>query len=77
MIYGDILKKYCSKEFGFDKNWTFKSNIIAVETFGDHCSKCFSIPEAAMNNGLQEFENLMKMVGYYTIFGYEEEVEFI
>lgn len=77
MVYGDILKKYCINEFGFNEEWSFKSHIITVETFGDHNSKCFNVPEKAMNEGLKEFEKLMKMIGYYTIYGYDEEVEFI
>ena len=75
--YSEILKKYCEKEFGYDNSWTFKANVCVVETFGDHESRCYKITEEMMESARSEFENLMKMVGYYTIFGYEEEVEFI
>ena len=75
--YAEILKKYCTKEFGFDDNWTFNANVCVVETFGEHNSKCYRVTNDLMKESQSEFENLMKMVGYYTIFGYEEEVEFI
>lgn len=75
--YSEILKRYCTKEFGYDDNWTFKANVCVVETFGDHNSRCYKITEEMMESAKSEFENLMKMVGYYTIFGYDEEVEFI
>lgn len=75
--YSEILKKYCAKEFGFNEDWAFKANVCVVETFGEHNSRCFKITEEMMESARSEFENLMKMVGYYTIFGYDEEVEFI
>ena len=30
-----------------------------------------------MESARSEFEKLMKMIGYYTIYGFDEEVEFI
>lgn len=75
--YAEILKKYCTENFGFNDEWTFNANVCVVETFGEHNSKCFHVTEEMMESARSEFENLMKMVGYYTIFGYEEEVEFI
>lgn len=77
MCYADILKKYCESEFGFDKSWDFKANVCVVETFGEHNSKCFKIPEKRIESARPEFEKLMKMIGYYTIYGYDEEVEFV
>ena len=77
LCYGDILKKYCEKEFNFDESWDFKANVCVVETFGEHNSKCFKITERRMEEARPEFEKLMKMIGYYTIYGYDEEVEFI
>ena len=77
LCYADILKKYCESEFGFDESWDFKANVCVVETFGEHNSKCFKIPEKRMETARPEFEKLMKMIGYYTIYGYDEEVEFI
>ena len=77
LCYSDILKKYCEKEFGYGEDWTFKANVCVVETFGEHNSKCFKVPEKRMEAARPEFEKLMKMIGYYTIYGYDEEVEFI
>lgn len=76
-IYSDILKRYAEKQYGFDSSWTFKSNVFVVETTGENSSACYSISNKLMDKGLNEFNKLMKMVGYYAIFGYNEEVEFI
>lgn len=75
--YSFVLKEYCKKEFGFNGNWTFDSNVFVVETTGDHNSACFNVPSTEIEKGLKEFEKLMKMIGYYTIYGYDEEVEFV
>lgn len=75
--YSYILKSFCEKEYGFNEEWKFEANVFVVETTGEHRSECFTVPNFEIEEGFQEFENLMKMVGYYTIFGYEEEVEFI
>lgn len=75
--YAEILKRYCTKEFGFDDSWTFNANVCVVETFGDHNSKCFRITNEMMESARSEFETLMKMIGYYTINGYDEEVNYV
>lgn len=77
LCYSDILKKYCEKEFGYNEDWTFKANVCVVETGGEHNSRCFKVSDELMESARSEFENLMKMIGYYTIYGYDEEVEFI
>ena len=77
LCYSDILKKYCEKEFGYGEDWTFKANVCVVETGGEHNSRCFKVSDELMESARLEFENLMKMIGYYTIYGYDEEVEFI
>lgn len=77
LCYATILKKYCEQAFGFDESWTFDANVCTVETFGEHTSKCFRVSNELMESARSEFETLMKMIGYYTIYGYEEEVEFI
>lgn len=74
--YADILKKYCAKEFGFDDTWTFNANVCVVETFGEFTSKCFKVTNEIMESARNEFETLMKMIGYYTINGYDEEASF-
>lgn len=75
--YSEVLKAYCAKEYGFDESWTFKSHVFVVETTGFHDSACFSVPDSEIKKGIEEFNRLMKMVGYHTLNGYEEEVEFI
>ena len=77
LCYSDILKKYCEKEFGYGNDWAFKANVCVVETGGEHSSRCFRVSDELMEAARPEFEKLMKMIGYYTIYGYDEEVEFI
>lgn len=76
-IYGLILTAYCRQKYGYDKSWTFKSNVCVVETDTDHLSMCFSIPRKEIIRGMNEFNKLISEVAYYEMFGYEEKVEFI
>ena len=72
-----MLKQYCVNTYNIDSSYKFQSNIIVVETFGEYRSHCYNIPERFVKQGFEELMNLLKMVAYYEMCGYEEIVEFI
>lgn len=51
--------------------------MLVVQTIPPYTSQCFSVSNSQLKQGLVEFEQLMKRVAYYEIFGYKKEVEFI
>ena len=77
-LYGDILKLYCMKEFGYNENdWDFKASVLVVSTSEPYDSRKFYIDKSLLRRGREEYRKLLKMVGYYEIFGYKEEVKFV
>jgi hypothetical protein len=76
--YQECLRLYCKKEFGVTiKDWTFSTNIIAVETIGDNRAGVFKIYPNQLKKGREEFYKLMKMVGICEMFGYNDDIEFL
>lgn len=77
-VYENILEKYLLKSRGISKasGWTFKRNILAVETIFDHNSQCFAIGDDYIYHGQQESEELLKRVAACEIFGYDKEYIF-
>lgn len=51
--------------------------MLVVETLPPYDSRCFHVPHSQLKAGLSEFNELMKRVAYYEMFGYENEVNFI
>lgn len=77
--YGSILWKYLEKTRGVNKNtgWKMDVNMLVVQTIPPYTSRCFSVNKTQLKRGINEFEQLMKRVAYYEIFGYKKEVEFV
>lgn len=78
-IYSAILWYYCQQNFGVCKNtgWNLKANMLVVETLPPYDAKCFYVSKGQLKQGIDEFNQLMKRVAYYEMFGYESEVNFI
>jgi len=79
MIYSNVLWYYCVQKFGVCKNqdWTLKANMLVVQTTPPYTSACFSVSRSQLKSGQIHFEQLMKRVAYYELFGYDKEVEFV
>ena len=78
MAYSECLRLYCKKAYGVTiKDWTFKTNIIAVETVGENRAGVFKIYPNQLKKGREEFYRLMKMVGICEMFGYSDDIEFL
>lgn len=77
-MYLWILLQYCKRKYGYTPNdWTFKANIIAVETIGENRATVFNINSEILNAGRLEFCRLLKMIAYCEINGYSDDVTFI
>lgn len=77
--YSLILWYYLEKTYGVNKNtgWKLDTNVLVVQTIPPYTSRCYSINKTHLKRGINEFEQLMKRVAYYEIFGYKKEVEFV
>lgn len=77
--YSSVLWYYCQQQFGVCKNtgWKMKCNMLVVETAPPYDSRCFYVTQSQLKKGLNEFNELLKRVAYYEIFGYENEVNFV
>ena len=77
--YSHILWYYCEKTFGVCKNqgWKLEANMLVVQTIPPYASQCFPVSRSRLKHGWNKFEQLIKRVAYYEIFGYENKVKFI
>ena len=77
--YSSVLWHYCIRHFGVCKKqgWDLKANMLVVQTTPPYTSACFPVGRDLLKQGRIQFEQLMKRVAYYEIFGYDKEVEFI
>ena len=76
--YQECLRLYCKKVYGVTiKDWTFSTNIIAVETIGENRAGVFKIYPNQLKKGREEFYDLMKRVGICEMFGYDDTIEFV
>lgn len=78
-IYSSVLWYYCQRQYGVNINtgWSLKANMLVVQTIPPYKSQCFAVSKTQLKQGMLEFEQLMKRVAYYEIFGYKKEVEFV
>ena len=51
--------------------------MLVVQTTPPYTSACFSVSRSQLKSGQIHFEQLMKRVAYYELFGYDKEVEFV
>lgn len=74
-FYKYILEAYCTKEYGYNHSWVFNGNVLAINT-RDYESKLFKVNKSQFEQGKREFEQLIKRVAFYEMFGYNKEVIF-
>lgn len=74
-LYQLMLEQFCIREFGYNRKWKFKGNVLVVSTVTGE-SKLYKVNYSQLKEGKQEYEELLKRVAYYEMFGYESEVEF-
>ena len=74
-LYKLMLESFCTKEYGYNHNWEFKGNVLTINTV-DFDSRLFKVNKYQFEQGKREFEQLLKMVAFYELFGYDKEVDF-
>lgn len=74
-LYIYMLAAYCQKEYGYNHNWTVQGNVLVVNTV-NYETGCFKVNNQHIKEGQAEFEKLLKMVAYYELYGYKNDVEF-
>lgn len=75
--YKMALEQFFKENFEWNELWKVKVNMLVFGTKGMCYSQDFSVNQELLEQGQLEFEQLMKRVAYYQIFGYDEEVKFV
>lgn len=75
-LYMMILKNYCMLNYGVNKKWKLRGHVLVVNTQDFQTKVCY-VTKEHMKLGKKEYEKLLKMIAYYELFGYEEEVNFV
>ena len=65
------------QKYGFNSDWTTEINFLVVKNNYPYNSKCCNMKNDLYKRGKQLYEELLKRVAYYEIFGYDELVEFV
>ena len=76
-LYGMMLQEYCKEQYNFNSDWTFECNMLVVDTLRENDTRCIHVPDSELEKGKLEYEELLKRVAYYEMYGYDKEVEFI
>lgn len=76
-IYNWILLEYCRQQYFYNEEWLNQVNIIAIEKKSPFDIGIFRINDNLLENGIKEFYNLMRMVGYCEITEYSNDVVFV
>lgn len=71
-VYMLILQTYI-KSLGYT-DYTYKANMLVVETQSPYNSKKYFVNNAYIKKGLMEFKELMCRVAYHTIYGFNTEL---
>ena len=75
-LYKTMLEEYCKKEYGYTHNWNFEFNFLVVQTIGNYASACYRVSDSLLEKGKKEYEDLLKRVAAYKIFGEDADIEF-
>lgn len=75
-LYKTMLEEYCKKEYGYSSKWSFECNVLVVQTIGNYASACYRISDKILEQGKTEYEELLKRVAAYQMFGENAEIEF-
>lgn len=81
-LYMVALKALAKKEWGYDDTWKDRTHVWAVQTRDSYNSRCYKVTDEMMEDGKSIYEDCLKMIAYYEMFGTpehlpEEEVEFV
>ena len=71
-----MLEEVAKKEYGYNRNWNFEFNFLVVQTIGNYASACYRVSDVLLKKGKLEYEDLLKRVAAYKIFGEDADIEF-
>lgn len=75
-LYKTMLEEIAKKEYGYNYKWNFEFNFLVVQTIGNYASACYRVSDALLAKGKAEYEDLLKRVAAYQIFGENADIEF-
>jgi len=75
-LYKTMLEEVAKKEYGYNHNWNFEFNFLVVQTIGNYASACYRVSDSLLEKGKLEYEDLLKRVAAYKIFGEDADIEF-
>lgn len=75
-LYRTMLEEVAKKEYGYNYKWNFEFNFLVVQTIGNFASACYRVSDALLAKGKAEYENLIKRVAAYKMFGEDADIEF-
>lgn len=77
-FYLRVLKSYAAKEYDAteENGWTFKVNMLVVETNAPHHSQVFNVSQKWLDLGTYEYESLLKRIAYHDEYGYDTFTHF-
>lgn len=75
-LYRTMLEEVAKKEYGYNRNWNFEFNFLVVQTIGNYASACYRVSDVLLKKGKLEYEDLLKRVAAYKIFGEDADIEF-
>ena len=67
------LLKYCGEKFYGMSNPTLKGNFLVVETIPAYWTSVVAMQPNWFSAGVKEFITLLRMIAYYTVYGYDEQ----
>ena len=72
-FYMRVLKAYVATTYNAteDNGWTFKCNMLVVETNEPHYSHVFEVGPRWLSLGTYEYESLLKRIAYHKVHGYD------
>jgi hypothetical protein len=75
-LYMDILKSYVATKYDAteENGWSFKCNMLVVETNAPHYSHVFQVGDRWMTLGEYEYISLLKRIAYHNEYGYDSFV---
>lgn len=74
MMYLLLLQKYV-KEILNLKNYTYRVNMIVVETTGQNRCQVFPVSQAYIDEGKKELKELLCRVAYHQTYGFSTKFE--
>lgn len=71
-MYAFMLQSHAEEVYGFDDTWTFRVNMLVVETSAPYLSHVFQVSTPWLLKGKHEFQSLLKRIAYHRVNGFDK-----